>query len=104
MVQMKDVFCILKTDSAESDSVVDNINFNEQIICTDSLINMDSFWRFQKSSTQRMMIFLPSNIYYVYQQTKNECFNRLKERVPYIDKIFEYECIDIVIYGNDHFS
>ena len=50
------------------------------------------------------MVSLPSDIYYVYQQTKNECFNRLKKRVPYISNIFDYECIDIIIYGDDHFS
>ena len=31
MVNMKDVFSILKPDTAESDSVVDNIKFNEYI-------------------------------------------------------------------------
>ena len=70
MIQMKDVYCILNPDKAESNSVVDNIEYQEEIKCTDSLIDIDSFWRFQKTSTQRMMISLPSDTYYKFQLNK----------------------------------
>ena len=46
MIDMKDVFGIVKPDTAQSDSVVDNINYNKQIKYTESLIDIDSFWRF----------------------------------------------------------
>ena len=69
MINMKDVVDILKPTTAESDSLVDIIKFHEQIKCTDSLIDMDSYWTLQKSPTQRMMIFLPSKTFI--------CINRL---------------------------
>ena len=70
MINMKDVVDILNPTTAESDSWDDINKFHEQIKCTDSLIDMDSYWTLQKSPTQRMMISLPSEICL--------CINRLR--------------------------
>ena len=79
MIQMKDVYCILNQDKPESNSAVDNIKYLKEIKCTDSLIDIASFWRFQNTSTQSMMISLPSDTYYNFQQMKTstteKCFN-----------------------------
>lgn len=106
MINMKDIVDILNLNGAKSDSWNDTMEFHNQIKCTDSLLDMDSYWLLQKSRTQRMMISLPCETYYQLQQSKtsDKCFNGLKNRVPYLDKIFDYECIDLVIFGNDHFS
>ena len=68
MIQIKDVYCILNQDKAESNNTVDNIKYHKEVKCTDSLIDIDSFWRFQNTLTQRMMIFLPIDTYYNFQQ------------------------------------
>ena len=70
MIQMKDVYYILNPDKAESNSVVDNIKYQEEIKCTDFLIDIDSFWSFQKTLTQSMMISLLSDTYYNFQLNK----------------------------------
>lgn len=72
MVQMKDILRSLELDKAESNNVVKHMSSNKQIKCNHCLIDIDLFWRFQKTSTQRIMISLPSETYFAYQETKSK--------------------------------
>ena len=108
MIAMEVVIRILDTHHPKSDSVVDEMDFYKDKKCTDSIIDIDSFWRFQNTSAQRLMISLPSDTFDVFvgmkNQTKKTCFDWLKRRLQNLDKIFDYGCIDITINGDDHFS
>ena len=107
-IAMEVVIRTLDTHQPKSDSVVDEMNFYKDKKCTDSIIDIDSFWRYQNTSAQRLMISIPSNTFDVFvgmkNQTKTTCFDWLKKRLPNLDNIFDYGCIEITINGDDHFS
>ena len=107
-VEMNVVQRMLNTPRPKSNKQVDEIAFDEDRKCTDSIIDIDSFWRFQNTSKQRLMISLPSDIYTFFDglpnTTCNLCFEWLQKRLPNCDMIFDYSCIDITIHHWDHFS
>ena len=108
MVAMDVVLRMLDTNQPKSNSWEDKIAFDQDRKCTDSIIDTDSFWRFQNTPTQRLMISLPSVTYDFFVGMKNTTFKTsfewLKKRLPDRDKIFDYSCIDIIIHSDDHFS
>ena len=107
MIAMKDVVLILNTDKPKTDRQIDLMEYYQQIKCTHSLIDVDSFWRFLLAPSQRLMISLPSDTYYHFHQkraAKPTLFEWLKLCLPNLNKLFNYECIDIVIHSDDHFS
>ena len=70
-----------------------------------SLLDIDIYWRFQKTSKQCIMISIPAETFYMFiNQNKVRCFDDLKKRVIDFNQIFDYQCIDFVIAGNFHFS
>ena len=104
MVDMKDARSLLEPNPTEYKKDPKNNYLDNDLKCVSSLLDIDSYWMFQRTSTQRMMISLPSDTFYTFGETRIECYAKLKKRVPDLQHIFDYECIDIVIHGGDHFS
>ena len=88
-VEMNVVQRMLNTPRPKSNKLEDEIAFDEDRKCTNSIIDIDSFWRFQNTSKQRLMISLPSDIYTFFDglpnTTCNLCFEWLQKRLPNCD-------------------
>ena len=104
MVSMIFVHRMFCRDKPKSDSSKDQMAFDEERKCTDSIVDTDTFWRFINSPMQRLMISLPCDTYDYYQMYPSDSFNWLKKRIPNPEKIFEYDCIDLTIRYGGHFS
>ena len=71
MVAMDVVHCMLDTHQPKTNSLDDEMAFDEDRKCTDSIIDTDSFWRFQYTPAQRLIISLPSDTYDFFVGMKN---------------------------------
>ena len=67
-------------------------------------MNVNSFWIFQKQPLQRCMISLPSDTYELFTSNPGTCINNLRQHLSNFEQIFEFTCIDIVIFHNAHYS
>ena len=89
VVVMDDVQRILNTHQPKSNTQEDKYDFDEGRKATTTIIDIDSFWRFQNTSKQRLMISLPSDIYTFFDglpnTTCNLCFEWLQKRLPNCD-------------------
>ena len=68
MVDMKDVLSLLEPNPIEYKKDPKNNYSDNDLKCVYSLLDIDSFWMFQRTSTQRMMISLPSDSFYTFGQ------------------------------------
>ena len=103
MIDTKNPLHRLEQDPVEYGKKAEK-NYLHDLKCVTFFLDVDSFWKFQKTSTQRIMISLPAQTYIRFCQNKAHCFCILKDRVTDYNKIFDFQCIDFAIHGNDHFS
>ena len=68
MVDMKDVLSLLEPNPIEYKKDPENNYLDNDLKCVYSLLDIDSYWMFQRTSTQRMMISLPSDSFYTFGQ------------------------------------
>ena len=77
---------------------------NDDLFLTYSLLNVNSYWMFQQHPSQRCMISLPAETYESFIDKPGACINNLRQHLSNFEHIFEFTCIDIVIWHNDHYS
>ena len=71
VVVMDDVQRILNTHRPKSNTQEDKYAFDEDRKATTTIIDIDSFWRFQNTSKQRLMISLPADIHDYFEGIQN---------------------------------